>query len=140
MWKSGFTLIAAMPLTFAASVLPVFAQSDSAAPPKLEKLEEIKPAPRAPIAVRPPASSGPQITQTREQGVVTEVQVKSGNNTYYVKPNAPGTNAQSDAATRPAQWQIMQFDLKRSEERKTTAAEAASVPAPPETQSAPAKK
>jgi hypothetical protein len=157
MSKSGSHFFAAAAILLSASSLPAVAQQarDSAAPPQLEKLEEVTPPKRslardmrdaasATAAPAKPAASGTQITQTREQGVVTEVQVKSGAGTYYLKPNTqPGTAVPGDAqsnTTRPAQWQIMQFDLKRQQDKKTAATQAASVPPPPDTPAAPAKK
>jgi hypothetical protein len=116
------------------AALPAFAQQAAGAanpPPRLEKLEEGE-APA--VTVRPPGSER-QITQKREQGRVTEVKVKSGNSTYYLKPNVPAGSAtpgdaQSDT-TRPAQWRVLEFDWKREEDKKAAAAQAAKAPAPP---------
>jgi len=136
MSKSGLLLIAAL----SATCLPALAQPvrDGAAPPQLEKLEEVTaPKSSAPAAAQPaPSAIRPQITETREQGVVTEVQVKTGNNTYYVKPNVQAGNTMPGDAqgitTRPAQWQVLQFDWKREHDKKTATTNATVVPVPPE--------
>lgn len=110
-------------------------QNASDAPPKLEKLEEGE-APAVTIRGSKPQT---QITEKREQGRVTSVKVKSGNSTYYLKPNVPAGSAlpgdaQSDS-TRGAQWQIMEFDLGHQPDatqatgQPTDAAPPASAPA-----------
>jgi hypothetical protein len=116
-------------------------RSDAPTPPKLEKLEEGE-APA--VTIRKPSQER-KITEKRAPGgKVTEVKVSSGKNTYYVKPNDPAGSAvagdmQSNEA-RPAQWEIMEFDLGRSKEAKQEQAEQ-TTPAPPApAASAPAKK
>lgn len=121
----GFALLAAG--------TPAAAQQASA-PAKLEKLEEVD-APPVTIRGGSRGANERQITQKREQGRVTEVKVKSGNNTYYLKPNPPaGTASPGDARsdmTRPAQWKVMEFDWNNEQEKKTAQAKAATVPPPP---------
>jgi len=110
-------------------------------PPQLEKLEEgEEPA----VTIRKPSQER-KITEKRAPGgKVTEVKVTSGKNTYYVKPNAPAGSAvagdmQANEA-RPAQWEVMEFDLGRAKEAKQGQAEPA-TPAPPAPAAAvPAKK
>ncbi|MDB5763379.1 MAG: hypothetical protein JWQ21_2374 [Herminiimonas sp.] len=108
-------------------------------PPKLEKLEEGD----APAVTIPGSAADRQITEKREQGKVTSVKVKSGNSTYYLKPNTPAGSAvpgdaQSDTM-RPAQWQVLEFDLNRVPDPKK-AAEQTDVLPPPESAAAPANK
>jgi hypothetical protein len=141
MWKSRILIIAGG-LAAWASCLPAGAQqaAETPAPPKLEKLEEGN----APAVTIRGSTDEQKITQKREQGRVTEVKVKTGNSTYYLKPNVPAGSAtpgdaQSDT-TRPAQWQVLEFDWKREQDKKAAAAQAATVPAPPEAQTNPAKK
>lgn len=111
------------------------------APPKLEKLEEVE----APAVTIRGADSARDISQKREQGKVTAVKVKSGDSTYYLKPNTPAGSAlpgdaQSDTM-RAAQWQVLEFDWSRDAERaRQQAAQSAAVPPPPAVSAAPAKK
>jgi hypothetical protein len=144
MWKPRITTIIAVCVAGYAYCLPVAAQQadQNAAPPKLEKLEEGA----APAVTIRGSESGQKMIQKREQGRVTEVKVKSGNSTYYLKPNVPAGSAvpgdaQSDT-TRPAQWKVLEFDLQREQDKKEAAAKATSVPPPPDAQAkeAPAKK
>jgi len=106
----------------------------SAAPPKLERIEEGS---DQPITVTPSKSTGgSKITEKKEGGRVTEVQVKSGPSTYTMKPNTPAGNAQAGDATagaiRAPQWQVMEFDLSRKKKTdKEDVPEAAPVPPPP---------
>ena len=100
-------------------------------PPKLERIEE----PESSITVTPQTPENErQITEKREQGRVTEIKVKSGKSTYYLKPNsAAGSSLPGDAtsAARTAQWKVMEFDLgsKKKKQKQEEAAE--SAPAPP---------
>ncbi len=109
-WPAVAVCIAAF-----AAPLPAIAQQAAAPPPPtLEKLEEGDvPA----ITIRKP-SGEKKITEKREQGKVKEVKVQSGKNTYYVKPNEPAGSAlpgdAESAATRPAQWQVLQFGGPKS--------------------------
>ena len=100
-----------------AQLLPAYAQAPTKnvapPPPKLEKLEEGE---QPAITIAPP-DSGTKITEKHEQGKVTEVKVKSGKSTYYLKPNDPaGSAARGDLESdqiRAAQWPILEFDLGR---------------------------
>ncbi len=105
----------------------------SAAPPKLERIEEGS---DTPITVTPPKSGTSKITEKKEGGRVTEVKVKSGPSTYTMKPNSPAGNAQAGDATsstlRAPQWQVLEFDLsKKKKTDKEDVPEAAPVPPPP---------
>lgn len=107
-------------------------------PPQLEKLEEGD-APA--VTIRKP-SQEKKITEKRAPGgKVTEVKVTSGKSTYYVKPNDPSGSAVAGDAqaneARPAQWEVLEFDLGRSREAKQEQAEQ-TAPTPPSP--APAKK
>jgi hypothetical protein len=80
-------------------------QTPSSAPPKLERIEEGS---DTPITVTPQTSGQHKITEKKEGGRVTEVQVKSGKSTYVMKPNVPAGNAQpgDGAAASAASLQI----------------------------------
>ena len=103
-------------------------------PPKLERIEE----PESSITVTPQKpDSERKVTEKREQGRVTEIKVKSGKSTYYLKPNsAAGSSLPGDAtsAARTPQWKVMEFDLgsKKKKQKPEEAAESAPTPpAPP---------
>lgn len=92
-------------------------------PSKMEKLEDGE-QPTITIPAKP--DSERKITQKKQQGKVTEVKVKSGKSTYYLKPNDPaGSALRGDAQSneiRGAQWEVKQFDLGRKKEVKTSEA------------------
>jgi hypothetical protein len=121
-------LIAA--LSIGASFLPQAVAQPAPPPPRLEVLEEQEPA----VTIRS-APGTQQITEKREQGRVTSVRVKSGKSNYQLKPNLPAGSAQpGDAqsdASRPAQWQVMEFDWNREQERREAAERAAATTPPP---------
>lgn len=122
--------------------LPASAQQPSQQPPKLEKLEEGE-APA--VTIRKPEQER-KITEKRAPGgKVKEVKVTTGKSTYYAKPNDPaGSSLPGDAqsnTTRPAQWEVLEFDTSRSKEAKEAAAtHTAPAPKPPAAPAAPAKK
>lgn len=116
-------LLTALPLIFAVS-LPALAQqplqrADVPPPPRLERLEEGE----AP-AVTIPGGGPPEksITEKREQGRVTEVEVKTGRSTYVVKPLSPSGSAlpgDTQANTnRAAQFKVKEFDLSKPQDLK----------------------
>ncbi len=129
-----------------ATALPVFAQQTApdakpnqanqpAQPNQLQKLEDSD-IPAITVESDKPRSSS--IETRAPGGRVTEIQVTSGNSTYYLKP----PNSQYGGSWMPAegeasylrvpQWQIMTFDRGRSQsERDADAARAASTPPPP---------
>jgi hypothetical protein len=128
-----------------ATSLPVLAQQAAAdAPPsRLEKLEDSE----VPIITVEPADRPRSTTvETRAPGGrVTEVQVTSGNSTYYLRPNNQyGTSMSGEGESnsfRAPQWQIMTFDRGRSaSEKEAEAARAATVPPPPALPTAPEQK
>ena len=102
--------------------MPVLAQqprADAPPPPRLERLEEGE----AP-AVTIPGGGQPEraITEKREQGRVTEVEVRTGRSTYVVKPLNPAGSAlpgDTQANTnRAAQFKVKEFDLSKPEDLK----------------------
>ena len=114
-------------------------------PPVLEKLEEGEP---PAITIRKPDTEK-QITEKRQQGKVTEVKVKSGKSTYYLKPADPAGSAmrgdgQSDEI-RAAQWPVLEFDMgvkkkKAAEEAAAAAAAKDAGTAQPAAKTPPAAK
>jgi len=131
-------LLTAFPLIFAAFV-PAYAQqqpfqrADAPPPPQLERLEEGE----AP-AVTIPGGGQPErsITEKREQGRVTEVEVRTGRSTYVVKPLNPAGSAlpgDTQANTnRAAQFKVKEFDLSKPEDLKPQPQpQAAPAPAAP---------
>jgi hypothetical protein len=133
--QSGTHFVAQFGLFLAASITPLFASGQQQpprpgdAPPQMEKLEEGEP-PAATIPAREPHNS---ITETRERGAVTSIRVESGNSTYFIKPPSPvGSALPGDVqspTSRPAQWQILQFETGHKNEAPR--GDAAAVPAPP---------
>jgi hypothetical protein len=131
-------LLTALPLIFAVS-LPVLAQqplqrANVPPPPELERLEEGE-APAVTIPGGGPAEKS--ITQKREQGRVTEVEVRTGRSTYVVKPLTPSGSAlpgDTPANTnRAPQFKVKEFDLGKPEDFKPQpqAQPAPAAPAPP---------
>jgi hypothetical protein len=132
---SGTHFLAQFGLFLAASVTPLFASSQQQpnrpndAPPQMEKLEEGEP----PAVTNPGREPRNSITETRDRGAVTSIRVESGNSTYYIKPQSSvGSALPGDAqspTSRPAQWQILQFESGHKNEAPH--GDAAAVPAPP---------
>lgn len=129
-------LLSVLPLVFAVSV-PVFAQqrpfADAPPPPQLERLEEGE-APAVTIPGGGPAEKS--ITQKREQGRVTEVEVRTGRSTYVVKPLNPSGSAlpgdTQSSTNRAAQFKVKEFDLSKPEDLKPqTAPQVLPAPAAP---------
>ena len=114
------------------------AAKDASAPPKLEPLGDVGDS--TVITSKPDAEK--KVTEKRRNGRVTEVKVKSGKSTYYLKPNVPAGNAHvGDAQSntvRPAQWKVMEFELgKKKGQAKPD--DANSPPPPPTESTAPTK-
>jgi len=129
-------LLTAFPLIFAAA-MPAFAQqprgrAEAPPPPQLERLEEGE----AP-AVTIPGGGQPErsITEKREQGRVTEVEVRTGRSTYVVKPlNPAGSALPGDAqanTNRAAQFKVKEFNLGKPEDRKPQPESEPQAPAVP---------
>lgn len=131
LWKAAF-------LGLLAQSGMALAQTPSSAPPKLERIEEGS---DTPITVTPKAKSDKKVTEKKEQGKVTEVQVQSGKSHYVLKPNTPpGSALPGDAMAakvRAPQWQVMEFDIgnkkkqKEKDEEAAAAVAAGSAPPPP---------
>ncbi|TCS33494.1 hypothetical protein EDC30_11625 [Paucimonas lemoignei] len=136
---TGMWMAAAM-----AASLPALAQQSAEAPPppRLEKLEEGE----APAVTITPPSERATITEKRAPGGKrTEVKVKSGKSTYRVQPSdEPGNAQQGDGqsiAAKPAQWEVMQFDLSRGKKVQQEPEEPPpSLPPNPNKNPAPTKK
>lgn len=104
--------------------LPVFAMAQTAReqaprPPELEVLEEGAP----PTISNTPSGEekpGNYIEEHRRPDGSTEVKVKSGPSTYYVKP---GQNGTGEPVTR-AQWKIKEFEAggRKAKDARTAAA------------------
>ncbi|KQW91771.1 hypothetical protein ASC94_16755 [Massilia sp. Root418] len=110
------------------------AQTPSAAPPKLDKIEEVD----TPITVTTKPANERKVTEKREGGRVTEAKVKSGPSTYTVKAqNTTSTTAlPGDAAgqaNRGPQWTVMEFDIgkKKTKQKEDEAADDTPAPPPP---------
>lgn len=104
---------------FIAAALPAAAQPNPAvapdAPPQLQRLDEGEP----PAAATPAPAPRRMIVESRAPGGKrTEVAVTGGAGTYYLKPNdqvgsaLPGDG--QSIAFRPAQWEILHFNLSGS--------------------------
>jgi hypothetical protein len=112
-------------------------QPPSEAPPKLERIE---PGSDVPATTVPPRGRT-RITEKKQGGTVTEVEVQSGKSSYVMKPNRPAGNAQpGDAQSsqiRPPEWKVLEFDLTGKKRKSAAAvadeaaAAAADVPPPP---------
>ncbi len=127
-------LIASVSIAAFAAALPVLAQQrpssgDAPPPPRLEKLEEGE-APA--VTIRPPSGKSTITEKRAPGGKRTEVKVTTGNSTYRVQPgDQPGTALVGDGQSivaKPAQWEVMTFDLNRG---KQIPQEAAAATAPP---------
>jgi hypothetical protein len=123
-WK---TLLLGM---LAQAGLAVAQQTPSTPPPKMERIEEGS---DTPVTITPQNRSRTNVTEKRDGGRVTEVEVKSGKSTYTMKANPASAVAQpGDSASgtlRPPQWKVLEFDLFRKKQKDTEAAEAAEAAA-----------
>jgi hypothetical protein len=101
-------------------------QAPSTPPPKMERIEEGS---DTPVTITPQNRSRTNVTEKRDGGRVTEVEVKSGKSTYTMKANPASAVAQpGDSASgtlRPPQWKVFEFDLFRKQQKEREAAEAA---------------
>jgi hypothetical protein len=112
-------------------------QTPSSAPPKMERVEEGS---DKPVTITPQQRNAQKITEKRDGGRVTEVQVTTGKSSYTMKANPAGAVAQpGDTASgtlRPPQWKVLEFDLfkkKQKEREEADAAATAAAPPPPKT-------
>lgn len=103
------------------------AQQSAPPPPVMENLEEGEP---PAISITPPGTEK-KITEKRQQGKVTEIEVKTGNSTYYLKPVDPaGSAMRGDGQSneiRAAQWPVMEFDMGMKKKKAAEAAAAAAA-------------
>lgn len=99
----------------------------TAQPPATERIETGSDVPTTPIEPR----RGTRITEKRNNGQVTEVEVQAGKSHYIMRPNQPAGNAQAgdaqSSAFRAPQWQVMEFDI--GPKKNTADAEAAAAAA-----------
>jgi hypothetical protein len=107
-------------------------QKPAETPPKLEVIEEGS---DTPITVTPPKSGGSKITEKKEGGRTTEVQVKSGKSSYTMKgahPSAVAERGGTGNTLAPPQWKVLEFDLaKKKKTDKEAVPETADAPPPP---------
>ena len=108
-------------------------QTPSSAPPKLERIEEGS---DTAITVTPQQSNAAKITERRDNGRTTEVQVTTGKSSYTMKGNPPGAVSQpgegSGSSLRPPQWTVLEFDFgKKKQKELDEAAASATADAPP---------
>lgn len=93
------------PFSFGQGTAPVIQQVD-----ELELIDEVE---QPTITIRKPDATR-EITERKENGVVTEIKVQTGWSTYYLFPNDPlGSSFKDTASTvvRPAMWRIHEFDI-----------------------------
>ncbi|OON64771.1 hypothetical protein B0920_14035 [Massilia sp. KIM] len=106
-------------------------QPPSQEPPKLDRIEPGSDVPATTI----PGRERTRITEKRQGGQVTEVEVQSGPSRYIMKPNvAPGNAQPGDAqssAIRAPQWQVMEFDIGNPKKQGATEQPVAPAPAKP---------
>jgi hypothetical protein len=102
-------------------------------PPRLERLEE-KDIPAAAPQDATPRLPSQEIIEKRERGQTTSVEVRSGNNSYYLKPNDPAGSAEPGEVqgenTRAPQWKILEFDWKRPADQDNPQNQPSPAPAP----------
>lgn len=111
MKKSLRLLLLISPLFMLATPAILLAQDKTVPPPpKLEKLEE---GTESDIKLLKPESNKTKMVEKRQNGKVTEVQVRTGKSSYTVKPNdAPKGTPEGDA-NRAAQWKVFEFGGKK---------------------------
>ncbi len=107
--KNSLKLIASLVAAcFAISASTLVAAQDKTAPPppKLEKLEE---GPDSDVKLIKQESNKLKTVERKENGKVSEVQVRTGKSNYTVKANnAPKGTPEGDA-NRAAQWKVLEF-------------------------------
>lgn len=97
-------------LAFAAPHVVSAQDKTAPPPPKLEKLEE---GPESDIKLIKPETTKLKTVERRENGKVTEVQVRTGKSTYSVKPNAEPKGTPAGDANRAATWKVLEFGGKK---------------------------
>ena len=122
------------PATPAAPAAAQAPAKQSDAPPKLETIESDR-SPRPTINATPKSARGTKITERKNGGRVTEVNVQSGGSNYSMKPNTPAGNAQvgdvqSGNGIRPPQWTVLEFGANKNKAAEEAGAETADAPPP----------
>jgi hypothetical protein len=108
-------------------------QPPSDKPPKLERIEPGSDVPATTL----PDRARTKITEKKQGGTVSEVEVQSSGSTYTMKPNQPAGNAQPGDANssriRPPEWKVLEFDLTKKRKSAAAVADeaAATADAPP---------
>lgn len=113
--------------TPAPTTVPVPASGPSSAPPAPVKLDagpeirpEIKPEKQSGEIKDSASRNATRLSEKRVAGKVTEVEVKKGKNTYYVKPTDPDARG-----NRGAQWKVGEFGGPKSKDETGSSASAA---------------
>ncbi|MES2758626.1 MAG: hypothetical protein V4693_14730 [Pseudomonadota bacterium] len=94
-------------------------------------MERIEEGSDIPATITSKDRSPVKVTEKRDGGRVTEVEVTSGKSTYTMKANPAGAVAQpgdpASGTLRPPQWKVLEFDLFRKKQTEREAAEAAAA-------------
>lgn len=112
--KSSLTIIASLVAAcFAISAPTLVAAQDKTAPPPPPKLEKLEEGPDSDVKLIKQESNKLKTVERKENGKVSEVQVRTGKSNYTVKANnAPKGTPEGDA-NRAAQWKVMEFGGKK---------------------------
>jgi hypothetical protein len=106
-------------LSFGLAGLASAQQTPSSAPPGTAPIEAGSDQPTVTIPDKPPRTV---ITEKKENGVTTEVDVKSGKSHYKLKPTRPVGNAVPNTVeaggARAPQWTVMEFNLGQKKDKK----------------------
>lgn len=113
--------------TPAPTTAPLPASVLSSAPPAAVKLDagpeirpEIKPEKQSGEIKDSASRNATRLSEKRVAGKVTEVEVKKGKNTYYVKPMDPDARG-----NRGAQWKVGEFGGPKNKDEASSSASAA---------------
>lgn len=106
-------------------------QVPSSAPPGTAPIEAGSDQP----AIVIPDTPRTVITEKKDNGVTSEVDVKSGKSHYKLKPTRPAGNAVPNTVeaggSRAPQWTVMEFNLGQKKDKKAAqAADGGSTPPP----------
>ena len=131
MRRLRFQTIAAVVALAAVPLYSVAQEKTAPTPPGLQRIDEGE---QPAVTIRQPQSEK-EITEKRDHGQVTEIKVKSGKSTYYLRPNNQiiGGTASGSASNSvvPPEWVVHEFDLGvPKKDNKEESAEPAPVPAP----------
>ena len=145
--KPCFSIIAfAIYVSFAHAQTQMPASASGQAAPSLEKLEDIdfpaEPGKSAKLGTSAKAAKPDyKITEQQRKGRDSQFKVETPNTTYYLQRNKQaGTSTSGDTQStesRPAQWQVMEFDIGKSRERKKSTSEGSIDSATPPVLSSP---